>query len=158
MPEEEVLAQLLLALSEHPDIYAVYPTVIDGRLTVVVRARDPERVRGIVPPQLCRRAEVVVEVGQPYELLVTRPVDHRRRWRPVPGGVSCSHYRLTGAGTVTCWVRDRASGRRLLLSCNHVIALDLPGYSVGRVGDAVLQPGVLDGGRYPRDVVARLLR
>ncbi len=75
------------------------------------------------------------------------------RWRPVLGGVSIGHYQVT-AGTLGCMVRDNASGERLILSNNHVLANS----NDASLGDAILQPGTADGGRAPGDVVAELER
>jgi hypothetical protein len=75
------------------------------------------------------------------------------RWRPAPGGVSVGHYQVT-AGTLGAVVRARADGARLILSNNHVLANS----NAAQVGDAILQPGAVDGGREPADVIARLER
>jgi hypothetical protein len=75
------------------------------------------------------------------------------RWRPAPGGVSLGHFAIT-AGTLGCVVRDRATGERLILSNNHVLADS----NRGRPGDAVLQPGAADGGIPDRDTIAQLER
>jgi hypothetical protein len=78
----------------------------------------------------------------------------RDRHRPViPGGVSIGHYKVT-AGTLGVMVRDRTTGERFVLSNNHVIANS----NDALVGDAILQPAAMDGGREPGDVVARLER
>jgi hypothetical protein len=75
------------------------------------------------------------------------------RWRPAPGGVSLGHFRIT-AGTFGCVVRDRATGAHLILSNNHVLANS----NDATAGDPILQPGPIDGGREPNDVIARLER
>jgi len=75
------------------------------------------------------------------------------RWRPAPGGVSIGHYRIS-AGTLGCVVRDRATGSRLILSNNHVLANS----NDATLGDPILQPGGADGGVDPQDVIARLER
>lgn len=75
-------------------------------------------------------------------------------FRPIiPSGVSIGHYRIT-AGTLGAVVRDRTTGDRLLLSNNHVLANS----NDAATGDAILQPGPLDGGDQPNDLVARLDR
>lgn len=76
------------------------------------------------------------------------------RFRPViPPGSSAGHYRVT-AGTLGAVVRDKATGERLLLSNNHVFANN----NEGNAGDSILQPGSLDGGAHPADMIARLER
>lgn len=72
------------------------------------------------------------------------------RWRPAPGGVSIGHFAIT-AGTFGAVVKDRATGDRLILSNNHVLANS----NAAKVGDAILQPGPIDGGR-PTDKIAEL--
>lgn len=95
----------------------------------------------------------------PVNPIITGPIDadsHRFRIRPAPGGVSCGHYKVT-AGTLGCLARGRSGRRRrrvLLLSNNHVIANS----NNARYGDAILQPGRVDGGRNPRDRIAILER
>lgn len=102
----------------------------------------------LVPEQVDGVATDVVEVGE------LRPMQSRSsRLRPAPGGVSISHFQVT-AGTLGCVVRDRRSGKRLILSNNHVLANS----NLASPGDAILQPGSIDGGREPGDVIAHLER
>jgi hypothetical protein len=82
----------------------------------------------------------------------------RRRVRPVEGGYSVGHVKIT-AGTMATAVYDRRPfpgipRRYYMLSNNHVLANS----NNARVGDPILQPGPYDGGTYPRDMVARLYR
>lgn len=79
------------------------------------------------------------------------------RYRPVVGGVSASHPKVT-AGTVGAVVVDKVSGKKLFLSNNHVFAnSDSREHSRASVGDPILQPGVVDGGNID-DTVATLYR
>lgn len=75
------------------------------------------------------------------------------RWRPAPGGVSIGHYKIT-AGTFGTIVRDKKTGRRLILSNNHVLANS----NEGDPGDPILQPGAIDGGKVQSDTIAHLER
>jgi S1-C subfamily serine protease len=80
------------------------------------------------------------------------------RLRPVEGGYSVGHWRIT-AGTYATAVYDRSAypgvpSRYYVLSNNHVLANS----NNARVGDPILQPGPYDGGIYPQDVIARLSR
>ena len=92
-------------------------------------------------------------LGLPVEVVVTgrfRLLSSRTgRARPVPGGVSVGSTEVT-AGTLTCRVYDAATGRKMLLSCRHVLW--------GPAGTRVLQPGRADGGRDPDDAVGRVAR
>ncbi len=80
-------------------------------------------------------------------------VDRRGRTRPVRGGISVGNPRVT-AGTLGAVVFQRTTGRAMLLSNFHVLA----GARAAAAGEAVLQPGSLDGGRDPADRVATLRR
>jgi len=75
------------------------------------------------------------------------------RWRPAPGGISIGHYLIT-AGTLGAWVKDKKTGKKFILSNNHVMANSNDGFK----GDAIIQPGAYDGGKNPQDVIATLER
>ncbi len=119
----------------------------------------------LVPRSVQGSAVDVVEIGE-VKLLSeeeekeddVRPVNRQGRIRPVPGGVSIGHWRVT-AGTLGAIVKDSDSNAPLMLSNNHVLANSTSGED-GRavVGDPVLQPGSFDGGRYMEDMIGRLER
>lgn len=90
----------------------------------------------------------VIEVGDLVAL--QSPTDV---WRPAPGGVSIGHFRIS-AGTFGCVVYDRQSGERLILSNNHVLANS----NDAQLGDNILQPGAIDGGRVKDHTLAYLER
>jgi hypothetical protein len=69
--------------------------------------------------------------------------------RPVPIGVSTGHPSVS-AGTIGARVTDGA--RTFALSNNHIFAA----VNGGREGDALLQPGIADGGRDPDDAIGTL--
>lgn len=75
---------------------------------------------------------------------------HTARYRPAPGGVSIGHRDIT-AGTLGCLVTK--NGERLILSNNHVLANS----NDAQPGNPILQPGPIDGGRFPRDHIADLV-
>jgi hypothetical protein len=106
------------------------------------------RAAELVPSEVNGFATDVVQVGTLWALQARTD-----RWRPAPGGVSVGHYLIT-AGTLGAIVRDRDTGQRLILSNNHVLANSNDAQS----GDAVLQPGPVDGGREGQDDIARLER
>lgn len=90
----------------------------------------------------------VVEVGdveaQPFTA----------RLRPAIPGYSIGHYQIT-AGTFGCLVRDICEPCHVhILSNNHVLANS----NAAAIGDPILQPGRVDGGTIPNDVIARLSR
>jgi hypothetical protein len=71
--------------------------------------------------------------------------------RPLQIGWSVGHPHTT-AGTIGAFVHvDDDSGVHLL-SCNHVLA----DCNRGKIGDSILQPGRLDRGKEPNDVIGSL--
>ena len=82
----------------------------------------------------------------------------RNRIRPASGGYSVGHFQVT-AGTIATCVKDarpnaRTGERYYILSNNHVLANS----NSSSIGDPILQPGRVDGGRNPEDIVARLAK
>ncbi len=120
-------------------------TVVLVRQKIPKAGLDPE---ALVAPYIDGVATDVVQVGDLWAL--QSPTD---RWRPAPGGVSLGHYQVT-AGTFGSVVRERATGERLILSNNHVLANS----NDANPGDPILQPGVADGGEVENDTIARLER
>jgi hypothetical protein len=96
------------------------------------------------------RDEVDVRhVGNAYPLAAMPDMS---RYRPLKPGSSVSHYAVT-AGTIGCFPKHKATGKRVLLSNNHVLA----NTNAASVDDAILQPGAADGGMMPKDQVGSLL-
>lgn len=103
----------------------------------------------LIPKEINGIRTDVYEVGY----LVAQQ-DSQDRHRPIiPCGVSIGHYKVT-AGTLGAMVVDRTTGERFILSNNHVLANS----NEASQGDAITQPGKLDGGQNPTDMVARLER
>lgn len=76
---------------------------------------------------------------------------YQARQRPLLIGSSIGHFKVT-AGTIGCFVKPRAGGGVYILSNNHVLANE----NGGKSGDAIVQPGSLDDGVVPGDIVATL--
>ncbi|HSF22411.1 MAG TPA: hypothetical protein VLA81_10240 [Burkholderiales bacterium] len=110
--------------------------------------------RKVALSQLAARDQVPATIdGIPTDVVATGVIrafqERTARHRPAPGGVSIGHRDIT-AGTLGCLVRR--GGQVFILSNNHVLA-----NSNGAVrGDAILQPGPVDGGRFPDDHIAAL--
>ena len=120
-------------------------------LVTLVRQKVPPAAlttEAMVPRDINGVLTDIIQVGEIRAL--QRRTD---RWRPAPGGVSIGHYRIT-AGTFGCVVQDRASGARLILSNNHVLANS----NDASPGDAITQPGPVDGGQLERDTIGHLER
>jgi len=92
--------------------------------------------------------------GVPTDVIATGPIrafqSRTDRYRPAPGGVSIGHRDIT-AGTLGCLVKK--NGQIHILSNNHVLANS----NAASPGDAILQPGPHDGGKYPDDHIANLV-
>lgn len=122
------------------------PTSVTGVTVFVVKkaavntlsasARIPKFVNGVETD--------VVETGEFHYF------PFRGRYRPVPGGVSVGHHRIS-AGTVALVVA-KEDGSRYILSNNHVLA----NCNNANAGDPILQPGSIDGGRHPADTIGSL--
>jgi hypothetical protein len=80
-------------------------------------------------------------------------LEYTSEMRPAPSGISIGHVDIT-AGTLGGLVRDKDSGKVVILSNNHVLA----NANLGGVGDAILQPGPYDGGVDPANRIAELTR
>jgi hypothetical protein len=89
-------------------------------------------------------------VGRISKRTAARPW-YQERQRPLLIGCSIGHFAVT-AGTLGCFVRPVAGGAVSLLSNNHVLANE----NRAKRGDAIVQPGVYDGGSVTDDVVAKL--
>jgi hypothetical protein len=102
-----------------------------------------------IPRQIDDLPTDVYEVGHVRALQ-----SPQTRFRPtIPAGVSSGHQAVS-AGTFGAVVKDRITGEKLLLSNNHVFANS----NDATLGDPILQPGPMDGGAFPSDIVARLER
>jgi hypothetical protein len=76
------------------------------------------------------------------------------RYRPVPGGCSIGHQSSVDASTLGGWACDRTDDTIVLLTCNHCIA----NLNVASVPGGIVQPGQLDGGVVPGDLIGTLKR
>src|SRR5664279_374210 len=80
------------------------------------------------------------------------------RYRPVEGGMGIGPCRAVGGyvyvGTLGAIVKDNATNNPLCLSNFHVMCID----NGWHVGDQMCQPGRVDGGSCPADVVGTLQR
>ncbi len=122
-------------------------------IVVFVERKRPEeelRHHDVVPKEIDGVLTDVVESGRFTAIPLVQSMDGNRthRMRPALGGVSIGHYRIT-AGTLGVLVRRQ--GRPAILSNNHVLANE----NAGQIGDPILQPGPVDGGRL-QDAIARL--
>lgn len=117
---------------------------------VFVREKAPTsrlEASAAVPATIDGYPTDVEEVGE----LIAQSYN-RRYPRPVPCGTSCGHVSIT-AGTIGCLV-VLDNNRLCILSNNHVLANE----NDAQIGDAIVQPGPVDGGRMPADRIGALER
>lgn len=162
---ERALADGALAMSTRPLAMSAVPRTLalgvargrsarDFRLAVRVQRIDGGPFARLEPLISARaRREVDIRFVGPVYKGAALPWQ-RLRQRPLAPGMSIGHEAVT-AGTLGAIVVD-ARGVGYALSNNHVIANE----DRARRGDAVLQPGALDGGAAADEVatVARAVR
>jgi hypothetical protein len=99
-----------------------------------------------------------VQEAGPFQIISSmRPMEKHKedrwtRWRPAPGGVSVGGENVT-AGTLGIVVRDNVSGKKAILSNNHVLA----NTDKNPPGSKIYQPGLYDHGS-EQDVIGTLSR
>ena len=76
------------------------------------------------------------------------------RYRPVPGGCSIGHQDRVDASTLGGWACDLRDSTIVILTCNHCIS----NLNVASAPAGILQPGRLDGGVIPGDLIGSLKR
>ncbi|GAA3396577.1 serine protease [Cryptosporangium minutisporangium] len=127
---------------------AMVPTELEGVPTDVQEV-GLIRAGGGPPPWADRGATASLGVG-PFQL--------GQRVRPAFAGVSVGHYRgnagTLGTGCFDVLPQAADPGRYYILSTNYALA----DCNAGRTGDPILQPALVDGGRYPADVIGGLVR
>lgn len=96
---------------------------------------------------------IIKEAASEVDIQIVGAIEAFHAHRPLRPGISVGHYSIP-AGTLGAFVRPRGrgDGRVCILSNNHILA----DTNRGKVGDLILQPGRLDGGRETHDAVARL--
>lgn len=114
-------------------------------------AKDKLAKGSLVPEMIDGVPTDVVEIG------LVEALAFDTKLRPAQPGFSIGHYNIT-AGTFGCLVRDVRAGDDesdiRILSNNHVLA----NTNAASLGDAILQPGPVDGGEFPGDTIATLSR
>ena len=155
-PTQEVLHHVCKTLLKKHNVLAtgIGYKIIDGQkspnISIIcsVEKKLPKAQissKDLVPQQVDGVTTDVIETGRIRALN-----SHLQRHRPAPGGVSIGHRDIT-AGTLGCIVKK--NGQRVILSNNHVLANS----NAAQIGDAILQPGPHDGGKFPDDHIANLL-
>lgn len=122
---------------------------------ILVRQKLPLEqlsARAIVPEELAaEEGDVRTDV---LEISIPEAQQDTGRYRPVPGGCSIGPEATVSAGTLGGFACDNADDTIVLLTNNHVIS-NLDTQPALR---RVVQPGRLDGGVLPGDVIGSLKR
>ncbi len=133
--------------------------VVDGKATKerAIRLHVARKLPNSMLPKRARLPESID--GIPTDVLESPPAfislvcteKRQKRQRPMVAGISVAHEDVT-AGTVAYFCRSTKKGDDpesvFILSNNHVLA----NVNLGKKGDAVLQPGPIDGGTAEDDV------
>jgi hypothetical protein len=125
-----------------------------------VSAKDkvPDTIDGVKTDVIERTYFLHAEPGNRKKLTdITLQADPGS-YNPVKGGIGIGPCRSVGGyvyvGTLGAIVKDNANGNPLLLSNFHVMCID----SGWHAGDTMAQPGLVDGGTCPANVVGSLQR
>ncbi len=119
-------------------------------VVLVTQKMEPSQLasKDLIPAEIQGITTDVKAVGR-----IVIHKSRKDRWRPAPPGVSIGHEYIT-AGTFGSVVWDNATKKKLILSNNHVLANS----NDARTKDAIVQPGPIDGGKAPQDLVGELER
>jgi len=101
--------------------------------------------------RLCKLAKSEIEIRDVGRLTWHQGGWEQTRQRPLLIGASVGQFNVT-AGTIAAFPTSLKTGRRVLLSNNHILAAE----NGASLGDAILQPGATDGGLQGPDTVATL--
>lgn len=122
---------------------------------VFVNRKTPETVvpqGGVVPREVSGlERSVTTDV---IELPIVESQQDATRYRPVQGGCSIGPEGSVSAGTLGGWACDNTDNTIVLLTNNHVISNLDTEPALRRV----VQPGRLDGGTLPGDIIGQLKR
>ncbi len=170
MPSQDRVAQVSAAQELHAERLLRLPNVVGtgtgyrqlrGRfgnevcVQVFVQGKlDPSELPewAVVPREVhhgAQRMRVdVIDVGFVFAAQDTT------RYRPVPGGCSIGHQDRVDASTLGGWACDLRDSTIVMLTCNHCIS----NLNVASAPAGILQPGRLDGGVIPGDLIGSLKR
>lgn len=137
--------------------YKIKDGVKTAKPAVIVSVKEKKDVSLLAPDEVIPKTVTFKKSGADPSTAKTDVIEtgtikafsHTDKLRPVPGGVSVGHTDVS-AGTLGCWVEK--DGWPHFISNNHVLANS----NAAQIGDAILQPGVHDGGT-SNDRIAQLV-
>lgn len=124
----------------------------DVRLAVRLQRHALERSTALLQ-DIRKRAKNEVDIRFVGRIAKHALPWYRQRRQPLQPGSSAGHFNIT-AGTIGAIAQERKTGRNVIMSNNHVLANE----NDAKIGDAILQPGVFDKGKLPKDQVAKLAK
>lgn len=143
-------------LLEYPNITGV--GIGDATIRIYLEKYDPYLMGELTSIAGFEVEYVVIGKLKPLSLLEFYPeglYSHVMFERPILCGASVGHYKLRGAGTLG-FVVERGSNK-FCISCNHVLALaSSVSRMIAKIGDPIIAPGYIDGGRYPDNEIGVL--
>ena len=142
-------------VSGHPTDVVAIRVLVEEKRDVAADEEIPPEIGGYPTDVIERRFQLHVLIAQEADVVLRADTG---AYDPLVGGVSIGPCRSPGgrvlAGTLGCIVFDTATGRPMLLSNFHVLAVD----TGARPGDAMAQPSRLDGGACSTSAVGTLAR
>ena len=117
---------------------------------VAVRVQRKELMESKLLEKLSKKAKGEIEIIFVGDIGKSAVNPLTKKIRPLAIGYSCGHFKIT-AGTLGAFVKPRTGAGTMILSNNHVLAHE----NAAKKGDAILQPGQIDGGT-AADAVAKL--
>ena len=139
----------------HPTDVVAIRVLVEKKRDVAPDEEVPPEVGGWPTDVIERRFQLHVLIAEEADVVLRADTG---TYDPLVGGVSIGPCRSSGgrvlAGTLGCIVVDTATGRPMLLSNFHVLAVD----SEASTGDDVAQPSRLDGGACATSAVGTLAR
>ena len=121
-----------------------------GEYSLAVRVQDPLLLEGQEIAAIRHVAKGEVDVKYIGQVQKRQAPWYQQQCRPVRIGCSVAHFKVT-AGSVGGFAQSSAQAP-MVLSNNHVLANE----NDAAAGDAILQPGPLDGGQNPGDRIGAL--
>lgn len=113
----------------------------------------PDEIGGVPVKQI-----VTGKITSLAQMAPLQTISRTARERPYYAGMSVGSLKVT-AGTLGVKCYDADTREVLILTNNHVGANESSIQAkTASVGDALLQPGIYDGGKYPDDNISELVR
>jgi hypothetical protein len=139
------------------DKVAIRVFVEKKKKNVSKKEKIPETIDGVKTDVIERKYELQQFKNRKKLLDVELLVD-TGRYRPLKGGMGLGPCRVVNGyvyvGTLGAIVKDNATGNPFCLSNFHVMCID----NGWQAGDQMCQPGRVDGGSCPADVIGTLQR